>query len=129
VDGVADHLGAVAPGGLGAIVLSGVVDGMAGGERTELLDLIDAGLGRPGVLVIHSVTAREWDGDGAPPQADLSPGRPLRGESWCHLLRRRGYDASVRSGPDGADYLVVAGRDGPVAGAGAGEPGPAASPA
>ena len=34
---LADHLRAVAPAGLGAIVLSGVVDGMASGERTQLL--------------------------------------------------------------------------------------------
>ena len=36
---LADHLRAVAPAGLGAIVLSGMVDGMAGGERAQLLGL------------------------------------------------------------------------------------------
>ncbi len=36
-EGVAEHLRAVAAAGLGGIVLSGVVDGMAGGERTQLL--------------------------------------------------------------------------------------------
>jgi hypothetical protein len=108
VDGVADHLGAVAPGALRAVVLSGVVDGMAGGERSQLLHLITTGLERNGVLVVHSVTAATWQGAGAPAQADLSPGRPLRGESWCHLLDEGGYDASVRYGPDEADYLVIA---------------------
>ena len=35
---VAEHLRAVAPAGLGAVVLSGIVEGMAGGERAQLLE-------------------------------------------------------------------------------------------
>ena len=35
---VAAHLRSVAPAGLGGVVLSGIVDGMAGGERAQLLD-------------------------------------------------------------------------------------------
>ena len=36
-ENVADHLRAVAAAGLGGVVLSGLVDGMAGGERAQLL--------------------------------------------------------------------------------------------
>ena len=35
---VAEHLRAVAAAGLGGVVLSGTVEGMAGGERAQLLD-------------------------------------------------------------------------------------------
>ena len=61
---LADHLRAVAPAGLGAIVLSGVVDGMAGGERTQLLHLIGTTLAPGGVLVVHSLSRASWDARG-----------------------------------------------------------------
>jgi hypothetical protein len=102
------HLRAVAPGALGAVILSGVVDGMAGGEREELLRLSTTALAPSGILVLHSVSATTWHGPAAPLQADLSPGHPLRGGSWCALLAARGYHASVQPGPDEADYLVTA---------------------
>jgi hypothetical protein len=109
-DGVADHLRAVAPGSLRAVVLSGVVDGMAGGARSQLVDLVTASLAPGGVLVFHSVAPATWQRADAPVQADLSPGRPLRGESWCRLLEDCGYDASVQRDSEGADYLVTAAR-------------------
>jgi hypothetical protein len=107
-DEVAVHLRAVVPGDLGAVILSGVVDGMAAGEREELLRLTTTALAPSGVLVLHSVTATTWHGPAAPVQADLCPGRPLRSGSWCALLDARGYHASVRPGPGEADYLVTA---------------------
>jgi hypothetical protein len=105
---IADHLRAVAPAGLGAIVLSGVVDGMASGERTQLLHLIAAKLAPGGVLVVHSLSRSSWDAADAPYEADLAPGRPLRPETWRHLLDQSGYQTAVTTGPDGADYLVTA---------------------
>lgn len=105
---LADHLRAVAPAGLGAMVLSGVVDGMAGGERDQLLALIATRLAPGGVLVLHSVTKSRWEQPDAPLDADLSPGRPLRAEVWQHLLAQGGYHASVQAGPGDADYLVTA---------------------
>jgi hypothetical protein len=107
-ESLADHLRAVAPAGLGAVVLSGVVDGMGSGEREQLLYLIGAALAPGGVLVVHSVTRATWDGDEAPYEADLAPGRPLRPETWRQLLEHNGYRASVQTGADGADYLVTA---------------------
>jgi hypothetical protein len=105
---LADHLRAVAPAGLGAIVLSGVVDGMAGGERTQLLHLIAGTLAPGGVVVLHSASRSAWDADDAPFEADLAPGRPLRATTWQHLLVQNGYQATVAEGPGGADYLVIA---------------------
>jgi SAM-dependent methyltransferase len=105
---LADHLRSVAPAGLGAIVLSGVVDGMASGERTQLLELIARTLAPGGVLVVHSLSRSSWDGEDAPYEADLAPGRPLRMDTWRQLLTHSGYDATVASGPGAADYLVTA---------------------
>jgi hypothetical protein len=105
---LADHLRAVGPAGLGAIVLSGVVDGMASGERTQLLHLIGAKLAPGGVLVVHSLSRSSWDAADAPFEADLAPGRPLRAETWRHLLEQSGYRATVASGPGEADFLVTA---------------------
>jgi hypothetical protein len=105
---LADHLRAVAPAGLGAIVLSGVVDGMASGERTQLLHLIATTLAPDGVLVVHSLSRASWDGEDAPYEADLAPGRPLRPDTWRQFLSHSGYHATVVNGPGDADYLVTA---------------------
>ena len=105
---LADHLRAVGSAGLGALVLSGMVDGMAAGERAQLLGLIATKLAPGGVLVVHSVSRSTWDGEAAPYEADLAPGRPLRADTWRHLLEQSGYHASVRTGPGDADYLVTA---------------------
>ncbi len=107
-EGVAEHLRAVAAAGLGGIVLSGTVDGMAGGERTQLLTAIATRLAPGGTLVVHSVSREAWDSAGAPPEADLSPGRPLRPETWCRLLEEGGYEAVAQPGPGGEDFLVTA---------------------
>jgi hypothetical protein len=107
-ESIADHLRAVAAAGLGAVVLSGIVDGMAPGERAQLLTLIGTRLAPGGTLVLHSATRQAWESTGAPVDADLSPGRPLRPEAWCRLLQQHGYDVVAQHGPDGMDYLVTA---------------------
>ena len=108
-ENVEEHLRAVAAAGLGGIVLSGIVDGMAGGERTQLLSLVAGRLAPGGTLVIHSVGRDTWDADSAPPEADLAPGRPLRPDTWTALLERGGYESvAARQGPGGQDFLVSA---------------------
>ncbi|MHB8219935.1 MAG: methyltransferase domain-containing protein [Acidimicrobiales bacterium] len=107
-EGVMDHLRAVEPSGLAGIVLSGVVDGTAHGERRQLLELVGERLAPDGVLVIHSWAPSAWASDSAPPEADLSPGRPLRPSTWAHLLEPIGYRVGVEEGPSGADYVVTA---------------------
>ncbi len=106
---VEEHLRAVAPAGLGGVVLSGVVDGMAGGERAQLLSLVADRLAPGGILVVHSVGRDAWGADGAPSEADLAPGRPLRPDTWTALLEDGGYESVVaRDGPGGQDFLVCA---------------------
>jgi hypothetical protein len=106
-----EHLRAVAAAGLGAVVLSATVDGMAGAERGQLLSAIGTRLAPGGTLVVHSVSRETWEAADAPPEADLAPGRPLRPESWCRLLEEHGFEAVAQSGPGGADFLVTAVRD------------------
>ena len=109
---VAEHLRAVAAAGLGGVVLSGTVDGMAAASEPSCSALSGSRLAPGGTLVVHSVTRAAWDAPDAPPEADLAPGRPLRPEAWCRLLEEGGYEATARSGPSGADYLVTAVRAG-----------------
>jgi SAM-dependent methyltransferase len=107
-EALGDHLRAVAPAGLGGVVLTATVEGMAGAERAQLLAAIGSRLAPGGTLVLHSASRATWDAADAPPEADLAPGRPLRAESWCALLEQGGYEATAQEGPDGADYLVTA---------------------
>jgi SAM-dependent methyltransferase len=107
-ESVAEHLRAVAPAALGGIVLSGTVDGMAGGERAQLLTAVATRLAPGGTLVVHSVGREAWDSAGAPPEADLSPGRPLRPDTWCRLLGQGGYEAVAQEGAGGEDFIVIA---------------------
>jgi SAM-dependent methyltransferase len=109
-ENVTEHLRNVAVAGLGAVVLSGLVEGMAAGERAQLLDLVDSRLAPGGTLVVHSVGRAAFEAPDAPPEADLASGRPLRPETWCHLLEGARYRADVRRGPDGLDYVVTAER-------------------
>jgi len=102
------HLRSVEPAALGAIVLSGVVDGMTHGERQQLLEAAADRLSPEGLLVVHSLSAAAWAGAEAPPEADLSTGHPLRPRTWEHLLGRMGFAVRVAEGPAGGDYLVVA---------------------
>ncbi len=108
---VVDHLRAVAPAALGGIVLSATVEGMAGGERAQLLAAVGTRLAPGGTFVVHSVSRTSWDAADAPAETDLAPGRPLRPEAWCRLLEDSGYQAEARQGPGGNDFLVVATRD------------------
>ncbi len=111
-EGVQDHLRAVAAAGLGAVVLSGMVEGMAGGERNQLLAAIGAKLAPGGTLVLHSVGRQAFEAPDAPYGADLASGRPLRPDTWCRLLEEHGYAANAQDGPDGTDYLITAVRGG-----------------
>jgi SAM-dependent methyltransferase len=105
-EAVADHLRAVATAGLAGIVLSATVEGLSAGEREQLLGLIATKLAPGGTLVIHSVTRDRWEAANAPVEADLAPGRPLRPDTWSHLLEQQGYQATVQLEKD--DFLVTA---------------------
>jgi hypothetical protein len=105
---VLEHLRAVEPAALGGVVLTGVVDGMTHGEREQLLRTVRDRLAPDGILVVHSLSPSGWVSDAAPPEADLSPGRPLRAATWSHLLSTLGFEAAVGGGPSSADYVVTA---------------------
>ncbi len=103
-----EHLRAVAPLSLGGVVLSGVVDGMAPGERRQLLGLLSDRVAPEGVLVVHSLSRAVWMSDRAPLAADLAPGHPLRPASWASLLGSAGFEAAVPDPASADDYVVVA---------------------
>jgi len=105
---VLEHLRAVAPASLGGVVLSGVVDGMAAGERQQLLSLLADRVAPEGVLVLHSLAPAAWSSEKAPVAADLAPGRPLRPASWASVLGAAGFDATVPEPATADDYVVVA---------------------
>jgi len=107
-EAVLEHLGAVPPGALGGLVLSGVVDGMHAGERRALLVAAQRTIAVGGKIVVHSLSQAAFEAEDAPADADAAAGRPLRGSTWVALLERHGFGGSVRPGPSGLDYLVVA---------------------
>jgi hypothetical protein len=111
-----DHLGAVAPDSLGALILTGVVDGMASVERDALVALAATAIAPSGRLVIHSLSERGWRSDEAPVEADLAAGHPLRPRTWKALLGAAGFEVAVTDGPGSLDYLLVAVSDGGVGG-------------
>ncbi len=105
---VLDHLRAVAPEGLGGLVLTGVVDGMTAAERDAVVELAGHTVASSGRLIIHSLSELGWRSDDAPLEADLASGRPLRSRTWATLLGQAGFDVDVIDGPDALDYLVIA---------------------
>lgn len=94
------HLEALPDGALGAVVLSGCVDRLALGALVELADLAAAKVGPGGTVVVVSADPRGWERDRSPVEVDLAGGRPLRRETWCHLLEARGLRARVAAGQD-----------------------------
>jgi SAM-dependent methyltransferase len=107
-EAVLGHLRASAPAALGGLVLTGVVEGMAPGERAQLLDLALDRLAPGGVLVVHSLSPSAWAADDLPVAADLAFGHPLRPASWRFVLEKAGFEVAVEQGDAGRDYLVVA---------------------
>jgi hypothetical protein len=87
---VQDHLAGLRPAGLGALVLSGVVDRLAPDELLGLVDLATGRLAHGGALVVIGTdpSAPRLVG---PAADDLLPGRPLHAETWLLLLERAGY--------------------------------------
>ena len=104
---VLDHLRAVQPGALGAVVFSGLMEGTTTGERRRLLDAAVTALAPDGLLVVHSLAPAAW-GDEAPPEADIAGTRPYRQGTWPTLLEGLGLEeTTTTAGPDGRDYLVA----------------------
>ncbi|HEY3942087.1 MAG TPA: methyltransferase domain-containing protein [Acidimicrobiales bacterium] len=107
-ESVLEHLRASAPAALGALVLTGVVESMAPGERGQLLELVLDRLAPGGLLAVHSLSPAAWADDDLPVAADLAFGHPLRIGTWRSLLEQAGFDVRAVPGGDGRDYLVLA---------------------
>ena len=101
------HLQALPDAALGGLVLSGCVDRLALGVLVELAALAAAKVAPGGSVVVVSADPRGWERDHSPVEVDLAGGRPLRPETWCHLLESRGLAARVvaETGPPPADSL------------------------
>lgn len=91
-DEVLVHLRALPEGVLGGVVLSGCVDRLPVGAQVQLADLAVAKVAPGGVVVVISRDPRSWEGDDPNRLVDLAPGRPLRSETWSHLLDERGME-------------------------------------
>ena len=104
---VADHLDTVAAGGLAAVVLVGPVPVE---EIPRLADLAPRLARAAGTVIVVSEAPWWWRRRVGSPAADLAATRPLGVETWLALLDGAGCTASARFGPQGRDYLVVAGR-------------------
>ncbi len=113
---VLGHLEAVQPGALGAVVLSGLMEGSGHGQRRHVLEAAVMAIDADGVVVVHSLAPSSWDAADAPPEADLVQARPYRPTTWPHLFDELGMRSTVTPGPDGRDYMAVGRRDTPPPG-------------
>ncbi len=97
---VATHLAGVAPGVLGGVVLSGVVDRLPIAGTLALAEAASRALAPGAVLVVRSTSPTAWARRLDPVAADLSPGRPLAPDTWVHALTGLGLVVEgVREGP------------------------------
>jgi len=85
------HLQALPSGALGGLILSGCVDALPLGEVLELADRAAAVVTSGGVVIVLSGGPSAWSDGLDPVIADLTPGRPLRPQTWSHLLGQRGF--------------------------------------
>ena len=96
----ASHLDQVAPGVLGGVVLSGVLERLPAAGALALADAAARALAPGGALVLRSTTPAAWARRLDPVVADLSPGRPLSSATWVHVLTRLGLEVeAVHDGP------------------------------
>jgi hypothetical protein len=85
------HLGSVADGYLAGLILSGCVDRMNLARQRKLVGLAATRLAARAPLVLIATTPEAWAGTVPALEVDLAPGRPLRPETWAHLLMRAGF--------------------------------------
>ena len=104
-DEALDHLAALPDDALGGLVLSGCVERLPVGALADLAALAAAKVAPGGAVVVLSADPRGWERGRSPVDTDLAAGRPLRSETWCHLLGAQHLDAGV------ADEEAVADAD------------------
>lgn len=97
------HLRTVPTHGLGGALLSGCVDRLSGGDARRLAFLLSTRLAAGGSAVLVGTHPATWRLEASPVERDLSPGRPLHPETWCHLLEEYGFSScTVVDGPEQA---------------------------
>lgn len=112
-DSATDHLTAIAPAALGALVLSGL-DLRPAGAQVHLADLAARAVTSGGRLVVLGSHPDAWAASVSVVVADLAPGRPLHAETWAKVLAAKGFDVAevidVAAAPELPGYAVVARR-------------------
>ncbi len=109
----ADHLAAMLPAALSAVVLSGV-DTKPTGAQVYLADLVARAIAPGGCLVVLGSQPEAWAASVPVVVADLAPGRPLHAETWAALLGGKGFEVTatldVVAAPEVPGYAIVARR-------------------
>ena len=112
-DSATDHLTAIAPGALGALVLSGL-DTKPIGAQVHLADLAARAIEPGGCLIVLGSQPEAWAAAVPVVIADLAPGRPLHAETWASVLSGKGFEVAsivdVPAAPEVPGYAVVARR-------------------
>lgn len=104
VDEALVHLRAVGEEALAGLVLTGCVDRLGLGAQIELAERASATLADAGRIVVLGTAPEAWTRSVDAVTADLTPGRPLHGETWAHLLDAHGFTTiEHRPGPPAGD--------------------------
>ena len=92
-DDVQAHLRLLAPGSLGALVLTDAPDVLPRGAQIDLVDLAAISLTKGGRLLLVVANPAAWQQQRSALEVDLAPGRPLHAATWTHLLEDRGFSS------------------------------------
>jgi len=106
-DDTVGHVGALADGVLGGLVLSGIVDRSSAVERRRLLQLAELKLAPGGVLAIIGIAPQAWQRLAGVVAADLAPGRPWHADTWAAVLAQAGFSEVERHAAEDG-YVVLA---------------------
>lgn len=94
------HLAAVAPSSLGALVLSGIVERAPLARQRDMVASAARVLREGGAFAVVSIDPTAWDAEHREREADLSAGKPLHASTWSLLMERAGLEKPevLRSG-------------------------------
>ena len=84
------HMGTLAAGVLGGLLLTEVTDVLARGAQIELVEHASLTVCKGGTVVLLVHNPATWDTLADIP-TDLAPGRPMRTDTWKFLMHERGF--------------------------------------
>jgi len=105
------HLGGVADGALGAVMLAGCTNSMNGPSLRSVIDELARCVGPEGAVTVVSEAPWWWRQRLHPADADLAEARPLAAETWLAGLHQAGFESTAAYDTDGHSYAVVARRE------------------